>query len=89
MNNPDMIAAKGRNVFFGNVGACCTDVLFFLPGQVERLRVVIETDTGHRLVELPLEQGDEEFARSVMYGVLQLSSAKSAEEPAADGPPTI
>ncbi len=88
MDNPQLIAAKGRNMFFFHVGACCTDVLDFLPGQVERLRVVIETDTGHRLVELPLETGDQEFARILVEGVLRLSSAKcTAEERAADGAP--
>lgn len=88
MDNPEMIAAKGRNMYFFHVGACCTDVLEFLPGQVERLRVIIETDKGHRLVELPLEQGDEEFARGLITGVLRMSSAKcTAEERAADGAP--
>lgn len=88
MNNPALIAAKGRNMFYFHVGACCTDVLENLPGQVERLRVVIETDQGHRLVELPLEQGDEEFARCLVNGVLRMSSAKcTAEERAADGAP--
>jgi hypothetical protein len=88
MNNPEMIATKGRNMFFFHVGACCTDVLEYLPGQVQNVRVIIETDKGHRLVELPLETGDEEFARTLVTGILRMSSAKcTAEERAADGAP--
>lgn len=80
-----MIAATGRSMFFKNVWASASDVIDNLSGQVGRLKITIETDTGHRLVELPLEIGDEEFARVLLTGVLQMAAAKCA----AAAPPAI
>lgn len=76
MDNQEKITAAGRTMFFKNLWSCVSDVLDNLPGQVSHLRITVETNTGHRLVDLPLEKSDEEFARTVLTGILQLSADK-------------
>lgn len=73
-----MIEQGGRRLFFHNVWSCCADIFENLPADAGRLRLVIETDTGHRLVTVPMETEDAPFIETVVNGVSNLAAAKSS-----------
>lgn len=78
MNNQELIESTGREMFFTQIWLRCQDIAEALPRDVNRLRLVVETDSGHRLVVLPMEQGDTPFMETVVRGLSNVAAAKSS-----------
>jgi hypothetical protein len=78
MKNAEMIEEQGRQMFFTDLWLRATEVLNGLPADTSRLRLVVELDTGHRLVIVPMEAADAPFFETVLNGVANLAAAKSS-----------
>lgn len=78
MKNAELIESTGREMFFTQIWLRCQDIAENLPGDINRLRLVVQTDSGHKLVELPMEQGDTPFMETVLRGVSNVAAAKSS-----------
>jgi hypothetical protein len=78
MKNAEMIEEQGRQMFFTDLWQRASEVMSGLPADTTRLRLVVELDTGHRLITVPMEAADAPFFEMVMNGVANLAAAKSS-----------
>lgn len=78
MNNQELIESKGREAFFTQICLRCQDIAEALPDVISRLRLTVETDSGHILVSVPMEQGDDTFLEIVVAAMQNLAAKKSS-----------
>jgi hypothetical protein len=78
MLNSEYLKQKGRTVVFSDLWLRVLDVRDNLPGNIDRIRLVIETDAGRKLLVLPMEEGDNSFMETVLRGIANLTAAKAS-----------
>lgn len=78
MRNQELIESKDREEFFTQICLRCQDIAEALPDVIGRLRLVVQTDRGHVLVSVPMEQGDVQFLEIVVAAMANLAAKKSS-----------